>query len=438
MIVKAPGDLPLLGHLVPMMRNLFSFLSTLPTYGDLVEIRTGRSSMIVVTDPDLTREILRNDDIFDKGGAIVEQIIAVIGDGVGTHSRDDHRRRRQLVQSAFHRNRFPDYGRMMVAQIDTVTNGWHDGELLDVKHEMTRLSTRILVHTMFSGALPQAEVDVASKNAHTVVNAMFLLAATPGALRRLPIPAVRRARRAASELRQTAKEVIANRRSDDTDHGDLLSALLAPPEDGETGLTDAEIVNQLLVFFTAGSETTGTVLSWALHLIASHPDIENRVYAELDAVLAGEPPNFAQLPRLELLGRVINETLRLYPSAWTSSRIVTSDTVIGGHSVTAGTTIMYSPYLLQRRKDMYDNADRFDPDRWEDPRAARSAYMPFGAGARKCLGDQFALIEITLALASILSKWRLHNISDKPVPFDKFGSLAPRLTMRLSARTAKR
>jgi pentalenene oxygenase len=149
-----------------------------------------------------------------------------------------------------------------------------------------------------------------------------------------------------------------------------------------------------------------------LHLLARHPDIEQRLHAEADAVLGGEPVHHDHLPELQLTSRIITETLRLYPPGWITTRVVTTDTELAGYHVPEGTTVIVSPHLIHHRADLFPEPDRFDPDRFgpDGQTLPRGAYLPFGGGARKCVGDQFAITETTLALAAIAARWRLRSV----------------------------
>jgi cytochrome P450 len=168
------------------------------------------------------------------------------------------------------------------------------------------------------------------------------------------------------------------------------------PDGNDQRLSETEILDQVVNFFLGGTETTAYTVARALHLLAQHPDISARLHTELNTVLAGRPATHADLPQLEFTGQVISETLRLWPPGWMFTRIVTADSDLGDHHLPAGTTIIVSPYVLHHHPDLYEHPDRFDPGRWL-PEAAqaipRHAYIPFGAGACKCIGDTFALVD---------------------------------------------
>lgn len=441
MIPAAPHALPLLGHLVPLLRNPWAFLASLPGHGDMVRIRVGPINMVVICDPQLTREVLRDGRTFDKGGLLYHRMAEVLGNGIITCSHAEHRQLRPLVQPAFHQRRLPGYAQTMTSCIDEAIGCWHDGQALNVVTEMLTISSRVLANTIFSDALPEPVLREALGDVTTIFDGFFQRMLMPPPLDRLPTPGNRSYQRARLHLRHTCQEVIDQRRAGGSDRGDLLSALLiarAPGSDGR-GLTDEEITDMMVTFFLGGVEAVATLLAWALHLLAQHPSIEQRLHDEVDTVLAGRPATHADLPQLQQTQRIITETLRLYPAGWFLTRTVTSATRLGHYTLPAGTTVVYSPYLIHRRDDLYDHPESFEPDRWDPsrPQPSRDAFIPFGGGSRKCIGDTFGTIEATLILATITARWRLTPVTGQRVRPAMAAALRPQeLTMRVTTRAA--
>lgn len=444
-IASAPGRLPVLGNLVPLLRDPLRFLRSLPEHGDLVRVRLGPFSAIMVCDPGLTHQVLLDDRTFDKGGPYFDRGREVVGNGLATCPHHEHRRQRRMLQPAFRPSRLLGYAEVMTAQIVEMTGSWRTDQVLDVRTEMKTLAARMFTLTMFSDTLPAPVLRQAIDDLTIVVDGVSQRMLMMPPLDRLPTPSNRRYHKARARLRQTLDGIIADRRHSGQDRGDLLSALLSARDpdtaDVGQGLSDAEISDQVLTFFSAGG-TTATVLAWALHLLAEHPDLEERLHAEVDAVLDGGAAAHEHLPKLKLTSRFITETLRVWPPAWVLTRSVVVDTHLGGHPIPAGTTVVYSPYLIHYRPDLYTDPERFDPDRWDSthrPPPPRDAFIPFGGGARKCIGDQFSMIEATLALATIAARWQLRSLPDQPVRPDTSPiTLQPRgLRMRAVARSQK-
>ncbi|MGK5731262.1 cytochrome P450 [Streptomyces sp. URMC 124] len=440
-IPLAPGSLPFLGHALPLVHDPLAFLSSLPAHGDLVRVRMGPRSVVMVCDPGLTRRILLEDHVFDKGGPLYDRIRELVGDGLVSCPHGMHRRRRRLCQSAFHSERLPHYAPAFASFAEASTRSWHEGQVIDVTTEMMALTARIAVETMFSTALSRQAAQAAITDINALMDTLLWRAIRPALLERLPGRANQRYDRARSHLRRTIDGVVAGRRDDRADHGDLLSSLQGTraPEGpaGQDGLTGSELTDQILTFFFAGTETTANTLAWALYLLATHPGIESRLRAEADRALAGATPGFADLPALETARHVVMETLRLYPPAWLVTRSVAEDTELGGVRLPAGSSIAFSPYLIHRRPELYEDPDRFDPDRWRGVQPDRAAYLPFGSGARKCIGARFAMAEAVLALVTLTGRWRLVRLTDRPLRPSAKSTLSPRgLQMRVTARHA--
>ncbi|OPC77375.1 hypothetical protein B4N89_43460 [Embleya scabrispora] len=421
-----PGALPLLGHAVRLGRRPLDFLASLPAYGDLVEIRLGPVPFHVLCDPDLVHQVLVDDRTYDKGGAIFDLVRTVAGNGLATCPHDDHRGQRRLLQPAFHRDRLPGYAKVMSAEVSTMLDGWTANRELDVLVTVNEFAASLATRTLFAAELDDATFEELRLCMHTVMTGMMRRMLLPWSfLNRLPTPANRRFAQARARLRRYVVQLTADYRRAGVDHGDLLSILLAVRNEDGRGLTDAEIHDQVFTFYLGGSETTAPSLAWSLYLLGRNPDIRGRLHDEVDAVLCGRVAEFDDIPKLDLTRRVIMESLRLYPPGWLFTRVTTKDTELAGRRLPAGSVVLYSPHIVQHRADLFPEPERFDPDRWLDdgPRPPRGGFTPFGAGARKCIGEVFALTEATLALASIAARWELD-----PLP-----GARERLTPRLSS-----
>jgi len=415
----APHSLPLLGHAIALLRDPLKFTASLPGRGKLVRIRLGPFSVLMVCDPALTRQVLLDDRTFDKEGPVIERIREVAGDGLSTCPHSRHRRQRRLCQPSFHTQRLGSYAEVFAAAAQETASSWHDGQVIDVVREMMSLTARATMETIFSGSLPPEVVQQCIDDTTALVRGVFRRMMTPQVLNWVPFPHNRRYDQARGRLLRVVERIIADRRADPADHGDLMSSLLAAvdteSEAGGRQLTDAELTDQVLTFFIGGTETTANTLALAFYLLATHQDVADALHAEIAGSWTGSPAADAQLPAAHgLAGRVLSETLRLYPPAWLFTRTVMEDTELGDLRLPAGSVVAVSPYLIQRLPDLYQNPDGFDPGRWLDTQPDRLAYLPFGAGARKCIGDRFAVTEASLALWAIGSRWKLVPVSGKP------------------------
>ena len=418
-IADAPGAVPLLGHIPQLASRPLGFLASLPAQADVVRIRLGTVPAYLPCTPELVRHVLNEARVFDKGGPFFDSARLVFGNSLGTSQWEDHQRQRRLLQPAFQRDRVAGHVQAMCQEIEAVTASWATRRPVDINAELQRLSARVVIRALFSGSMPHSAIATVQDALPTIMRGMYRHTLLPQPLQKVPTPGKIRFDRARQQLHDVITGTVATRRAADDDRGDVLSSLLNPPDDPSGApLTDQEIHDHALTLLVAGTETTSTCLSWALHLLTRHPDVLEGLRAEADAALPHRTADLTALPALPYTSRVLTETLRLYPPGWFLTRATTTDTQLAGHPLPAGTTVLWSPYVLHRDPKSFPDPHRFDPDRWLPERADRvppGALLPFGAGARKCIGDTLAMTEATLALAHIVSHWHLRPLSDTAV-----------------------
>jgi cytochrome P450 len=201
--------------------------------------------------------------------------------------------------------------------------------------------------------------------------------------------------------------MIDERRRSSEAQDDFLSVLLRARDEAGNAMSDDQVRDEALTLFVAGHETTATALSWCVYLLSQHPDVYAKAKEEVDSVLQGRSPTYADLPRLPYTLQVTKETMRLYPPGWLLNRRALRSLEIGGYAVQKGQPVMVSAYTIHRRPDYFPDPEWFDPDRFlpeNEKRLPRHAYMPFGAGPRICIGNHFALMEAHLILATLLQR----------------------------------
>jgi cytochrome P450 len=434
---RYPGQLAL-----ALTRNPLPFLTeSARRYGDFVPFSIGPQPFLLIGDPDGTREVLvtqqRN---FFKGRGL-ERMKLLLGDGLLTGEGEYHMRQRRLAQPAFHRDRVAAYGEMMAGFAERHGARWRAGATLDIAGEMTQLTLAIVGKTLF-GADVEGEAGDIGSAITDCINA-FSVAVLPFGewLDHLPLPHTLRFRRARARLDATVYRIIAEHRASGVDRGDLLSMLLAArdTEGDGTPMTDLQLRDETMTIFIAGHETTANLLTWTWYLLGAHPQVESRLHDELATVLGGRPPGAADAERLTYARMVIAESMRLFPPAWILGRRAIADCTVGGHEIPARGIVLLSQYVAHRNPRWYPEPERFDPERWTPEAAAQRpkfAYYPFGAGSRVCIGEQFALLEATLVLATLAQRWRLRLEPGHPVVPQARITLRPRYGMRmiLSAR----
>ncbi len=386
------------------MRDNLAFISSLrDSYGPLVEITLQPGTRtVIVQDPALIKTMLVDlGPSLDKG-RFFEKMGQLLGDSVVTAAGQTHVRKRRQLQPAFTHTNIARYVDLMRDEAAATVANWKSGQSLDVREAMVGLSLDMLSKTVFSGSLDEATFRRLRRDLSVVMNGVGARIMLPDWVERLPLPFNRRFDQAREAVRATISTAVAELQASGHDTGDMLSMLLRA-EDEETGrpLTGHQVCSEILTLAVAGTETTASVLSWVLYELARDPGIEERVQAELGDVLGGRPVTFDDIGRLPYLQRVINEALRLHHTGWLVTRRTTEETRIGQWTLPAGTELAYCQHALHRDPELFPDPLSFDPDRWKDS-SPPPAFLPFGAGKHKCIGDRFALTELVTAIATIV------------------------------------
>lgn len=395
------------------------FLASLPrTWGDVVPFRLASQRVVMLSHPDDIRDVLvTNQRSFMKGRGL-QRAKRLIGEGLLTSEGELHLRQRRLVQPAFHRARIATYAQAMVEEATAMADHWRAGPV-DINAEMMRLTMVIVARTLFGANVAADTARVA--NALHDVFAAFTLGLNPLAplLDRLPTPKVRRFNRARATLDRIVYGMIAERRREGTDRGDLLSMLLsAQDHEGDgTGMSDGQLRDELLTLFIAGHETTANALSWTWLLLDRHPEVAATLRAEIDQVLGDRVPQADDVAALPYTRAVVAESMRLFPPAYILGRKAVAPHTVRGWTVPAGTLFLMSQYVVHRDPRWWPEPEAFRPARWLAPdERPRFAYFPFGGGTRLCVGESFAWMEAVLLLAVLARRWEVRVARPDPRP----------------------
>ncbi|MBL4683984.1 MAG: cytochrome P450 [Nannocystaceae bacterium] len=427
--------------------NVFEFLADPLTsidqlrdkYGDTSLSRFGPIRFVFTHNPDDIHHVLvRNHRNYVKSRSY-EGLRLVMGNGLVTSEGDFWRRQRRLSQPAFHRQRLVGLGETMAECVETTMATWLarcDGKTIDIDfhQEMMRLTLSIVGRTLFGidlghesntlGPAVSVVLQHANEFAESIVR-VPLWVPTPGNLR---------FQRAKKLLDATVHKIISARRESNRDEGDLLSMLMGiTDESGEERMTDAQLRDEVMTLFLAGHETIATTMSWTFLLLTQHPDVLAKVRAEANEVLGDRPVTFADLPRLEYLGWVVNESMRIYPPVWILERQALADDMVGGYRIPKGTIVAVSPWGLHHSPKLWRNPERFEPERFSPERSegrSKYAFLPFGGGPRVCIGNSFALMEAKVIVASLVRRFSVEIATDPPPTPEPRVTLRPRDGMR--------
>ena len=370
----------------------------------------------LVTHPDHVRRVLLDNARNYPRSWFYDRTRLIFGEGLLTTEGASWRRLRRMSQPAFHHDRIVALGRLMTESIAAMIErrqaqpGRHVAPV-NLAAEFVDLTLRIVGRALLGIELG-GEADRISRAVTTSLEYLDyrinnFLSLPPS----IPTPRNLRARRALRTFDEVIAGILARRRAaPGLETGDLLSMLLAV-RDEETGigLTDRELRDQIVTFIGAGHETTAVSLAWTFYLLDRHPEADERLRAEVGEALAGHMPTAADLPRLSYTRRVIEESLRIYPPAYATIRDVLADDEIGGFHIPARTMLILCPYLTHRHSAFWPDPEAFDPDRFLPERSAdrpRFAWYPFLGGPHQCIGQEFAMMEMILAVVMIVQAFR--------------------------------
>jgi cytochrome P450 len=440
--VRPPGPrgVPVLGSLLAVRRDPTGvFLNAARRFGDVVYFKIGPRRGYLISNPqDVRHVLLDNARNYHKSPLYQKLRMFLLGDGLLTSEGEFWLRQRRIAQPAFHRQKVAGLASIMARAARDTAAEWEAmasaGRPVDIDAEMMRLTRTVVLRALLGADLGPfaAQIDAAWIVINEHIGERFWSLGPDW----LPTRQRRRFEAARAVLVGAVDHVISQRRRGSADKGDLLEMLLSA-RDEETGqaMTDDQLRVEVTTFLLAGQETTSLALTWIWFLLSQHPDAQRRLETEVDTVLAGRAPEYTDLVNLPYTLMVVDEAMRLYPPAWGFSRQAIAEDVVGGFPVPRGWLVFVIPWVLHRLPDLWDNPERFDPERFSPERSAdrpKFAYLPFGAGPRQCIGNQFALIETQLTLATLAQRYRLRLVPGHRVEPWPLITLRPRFGMPMT------
>lgn len=431
-----PKGRPVVGSMLDAWADPLSMMhGAFESYGPIVRFKFAWINYTLVADADAAHHVLVSNAKAYRKSPNYDGLKLLLGQGLLTSEGEFWKRQRKLAQPAFHRDRLAGFVEVMAACTEDMLREWRvrpSATGFDLHREMMRLTLRIVGKTLLSVDLDGAAravgeaLDVALAWTNQYVESVVRVPLW------VPTASNRRFAKAKETLDTLVMKIVAERRAS-TARGepapnDLLQMLLeARDADTGEGMSDEQLKTELLTLVLAGHETTANALAFTLFLLSRHPAARAKLRDEARAALGDRAPTVADLKSLPYALQVAEEGMRLYPPAWTFERVATEDDVVGGFAVPKGTFIGISPYVMHRNPRYFPDPMRFDPARFD--RAAgherpKLAYLPFGGGARTCIGNAFALMELQVLLPMIVRAFDL----DPPADFQL--ELEPSVTMR--------
>ncbi|WP_142860962.1 cytochrome P450 [Salinigranum halophilum] len=433
-----PKGVPVIGNSGQYARDPFEFITACAeAYGDVVHFELGPIDTYMITNPaDIERVLVTDDAKYTKPKFQDDAIGDLLGEGLLLSEGDTWRKQRELAQPAFLMSRLSGLSDQMVDYTVEMLDDWTGGEVVNVHLEMARLTVKIIVEAMFGSTIDDERVRTVQENLEPLGSRFepnpFRFAIPDWA----PTKENREYKRALSTIEEVVWDLIDEREGTQDGDGeepmDLLSILLRARAEGRQ--TDENLRDEMVTMLLAGHDTTALTLTYTWYLLSQHPEVEARVHEELDSLLGGDRPTFADVRQMEYTEAVLNEAMRLYPPVYTIFREPQVDVRLGGYRIPEGSAVMLSQWAVHRSPRYWDDPLEFDPDRWLDERAddrPRFAYFPFGGGPRFCIGKQLSLLEARLILGTVCQEYRLEYERDEP--FDLRGSLTmhPRQPMEM-------
>ncbi|WP_017317947.1 cytochrome P450 [Mastigocladopsis repens] len=413
---------------VQMLRWVFSPMSFMEEcaqrYGDIFSLRlqSNSSPIVFVSNPQALQEILTSDTKqFEASGELNQIFASLLGKhSVITVSGAQHQRQRQLLMPTFHGDRMRNYGQVIGNITEEIINQWQIGKPFSVRSAMQTITMRTIMQAVFglynsprAQELEKRLSAMLEKGSSRLSAAMLyfpILQQDFG-----PLSPWGQAMRRQQQADQLLYEEINERREQaDDSRTDILSLLMTATDEAGQPMTDEELRDELMTLLFAGHETTATALTWALYWIHKLPVVREKLLEELDKL--GENPDPSTIFKLPYLNAVCCETLRIYPVAMlTFPRVVRTAVSLCGYELEPDTLVIGSMYLTHQREDLYPQPKQFKPERFLERQFSPYEYLPFGGGARRCIGLAFAQFEMKVVLAKILSRLELGLVDDRDV-----------------------
>lgn len=422
---QAPGPrgLPFLGCLLQFRRNPIQFLMDAHSlYGDIIRIKIRGLIVHLVTHPDYIEHVLvnRRENYF-KGYGYDDQKL-LLGDGLITSEGSLWERQHRLMQPFFTPKGVAQFVEIMTECIQEMLARWEPladtKNIIHVDDEMARLTGNIIVRLLFDRNLDDetSSIDKAfqycvkfidQRSADLIASPMFL-----------PTPSNWRFKRSLDFIYKFIDERIDDQLKNPSEKNILSVLINARDEDTGEGMTRRQLRDELVTLFVAGYQTTMHSLSWTWCMLDQHPRVANKIFEEQCSVLEGKLPAMVDIKKLPYAVSVIQEILRLYPPVKVVAREVVDNDEINGFQIPSKSIVLISPYITQRNPSLWENPESFNPDRFVSNHSKgrpRYAYLPFSTGPRKCLGDNFAILEAVMILTMVSQLYRLKLVPGHPI-----------------------
>lgn len=397
----------------------------------------------MITDrPEVMQHVLqKNHKNYTKTYVVRELVKKQVGNGLLTSEGEYWLKQRRAIQPGFHRKRLEGISTIMVQEInaylDEVFDTYADtGQEIDMAKEMTQLAFKIVSKSLF-GEGPEDDKlelieEIVSQGQQFIVNQVRKPMLKPWFL---ITGAYKRNREMKATGDALIMEIIEARKQSKEEHNDLLDMLIQTKYEDGSGMSDQQLLEEAIILYVAGHETSANALAWMWYLLAKHPEIEEKTLQSVNSNLGDHDPSFAKLPDLGYCLQVIEETMRLYPPAWVVDRQPLGDDEFEGIPIRKGTDVLCFIYGVHRSERYWNEPEKFDPERFtaENKKNHKPfSYMPFGGGPRLCIGNNFALMEMQFVLAMMIKRYKFSLVEDQEIDINPLITLRPRYGIKMT------
>ncbi|MBA2174220.1 cytochrome P450 [Halobacillus locisalis] len=405
-----------IGHLSVFRGDPLAFLQSLTDYNEsIVQFRLGRKRIFLLLHPDLTKEVLITKSTHFHKSKPFQELEPLLGSGLLLSEDDLHHKQRNIIQPSFTPRHIKEYSQQMSEGILQYLKKWEDEGVRNVSEDMMELALVMITNTMFSmdvkdgqkrvGDSLEKVMAIATKRIRSIIK-------TPGSWRTKENLVFQQS---VNDLNDVVLEIIKGREIEEEKREDLLGVLMQAVNEKDEKMSREQLKDEVMTILLAGHETTATALAWTLHLLTRHPDIYEKVEAEICKVYDSRMLTYEDVHQLPFTKRVLQESMRLYPPVWLFGRRAVDHVSIGDQYLKPGDTVMISPYVMHRHPDFVESPNAFQPERFEGDLFKQEFYFPFGGGNRVCIGQHFAMLEAMLILASVIQRYRFSVIDKKEI-----------------------
>lgn len=432
----APPSLPLIGSFFSLKNNSLEFLRRAAhDHGDVVRIEYLTQVFYLLSNPEYIERVLLTENAFvmkDLGEQMLKRTL--LGTGLLTAEGEEHKQMRKMASPAFSRTRILGYGKVMTALAEEESAAWQSGEVRDLHRDLSHLAQRIVARTLFDSDGNDNSLVIGEIMAE--IMPVIALRNFAEFVFQLPNGVKTRVENSIAKLDAIIYAIIDEHLAGGTDRGDFLSMLIegkrAAGKDVHSKEERQRLRDESLTIYLAGFETTANAMTWALHLLARHPEKQKKMAEEIAASLQGRSAQAEDAANLPYTRAVISEAMRLFPPAWVIGRVLLRDFQFGEYTIPKGAEVWMSQYVMHRDARYFSDPDVFLPERWLDAdfQPSRFVYFPFSAGPRNCIGEQFAWLEATLVLATLVGRFSFEDTGEK-VETEPLVTLRPKGGLKL-------